>query len=149
MFNLFQHDGLDNPDYAESIDDTCLLRINKKHLFECMRKTPEISFSILNAFARQMTRLGNEVLRMKSMILPQRLALFIFRLCTVETGAEIVCLPYEKTIMANQFGVTRESLSRAFQLLKGINVTTHHDHVHVHDVEVLKRYCMLQIPKLR
>jgi CRP-like cAMP-binding protein len=141
LFNLFPIDGYSN-NYAETIRATTILRINRKQLFKHMKENANISFSVLKAFAQQMSKLGDVVLHMKSMILPQRLAHFIFRLCSVETGSEIIFLPYEKTIIANQLGVTRESLSRAFQLLKQIHVTTLHVHVYVHDVEALRRYCL-------
>ncbi len=149
LFNLSAPATNNETDYAETTGQTCLLRIDKPYLFKCMAENVELALSVLHGFAHQILDMEDEILRMKSMVLSRKLAHFLLSRCSRSSGPEIVFLPYEKTLLANKFGVTRESLSRAFQVLKQINITTCHNHVRIDEVRQLYRYSRLQTPNLR
>ena len=139
--NLYSMARSNHKDFAETITKTRLLRIDKSYLFKKISQKDQLAFAVLKCFSKQVLNVSDEILRMKSMDLSRRLASFLLQLCSANSGSETVYLPYEKTFLANQLGVTRESLSRGFQKLRDFHVETRNNQIHIQDIEALKNHC--------
>ncbi|WP_415184206.1 Crp/Fnr family transcriptional regulator [Phaeovulum sp.] len=128
------------PVAAETVTDCTLLRIETDILMRMIRDEPDVALSILSATFAHLHGLVSQIEQLKAQTGAQRVAEFLLELCSVETGACTVTLPYEKVLIAGRLGMKPESLSRAFARLKEAGVTVRQNHAAISDVTALRTF---------
>lgn len=124
---------------AEAVADARVARIPADHLVRCIRHNPDISVPMIASICQHMHYLVQRVEQLKAQSGVQRLAEFLASLTVNEEGACALQLPYDKTLIAGELGLTPESLSRAFAKLRGVGVTVEASRVAVRDVARLRK----------
>ncbi|ABD86578.1 Crp/Fnr family transcriptional regulator [Rhodopseudomonas palustris] len=124
---------------AEAVTEARVARIPADHLVRCIRHNPDISVPMIASICQQMHYLVQRVEQLKAQSGVQRLAEFLASLALTEQGACRLVLPYDKTLIAGELGLTPESLSRAFAKLRSIGVTVVASQVAVRDVARLRK----------
>jgi CRP-like cAMP-binding protein len=124
---------------AEAVSDARVARIPADHLIRCIRQNPDIAVPIIASICQHMHYLVQRVEQLKAQSGVQRLAEFLASLALNEDGACDLILPYDKTLIAGELGLTPESLSRAFAKLRSIGVTVEASQVAVRDVRRLRK----------
>ncbi len=128
------------PASAQIVADTTMLRIDGARLRKCIHADPDIALCLLSSMSHHMKNLTDQVASMKLYHGPERVALFLLRLCPLPEGPAVISLPYEKSLVAARLGMQPESLSRALGKLRGIGVSVNQGHVVINDVAVLAKY---------
>jgi CRP-like cAMP-binding protein len=124
---------------AEAVSEARVARIPADHLVRCIRHNPDISIPMIASICQHMHYLVQRVEQLKALSGVQRLAEFLASLALQEQGACALVLPYDKTLIAGELGLTPESLSRAFAKLRSIGVTVDASQVAVRDVGRLRK----------
>jgi CRP-like cAMP-binding protein len=124
---------------AEAVSDARVARIPADHLVRCIRHNPDISIPMIASICQHMHYLVQRVEQLKAQSGVQRLAEFLAALALDQQGACALVLPYDKTLIAGELGLTPESLSRAFAKLRSIGVTVDASQVAVRDVARLRK----------
>lgn len=128
------------PVAAETVTDCTLLRIETDTLLRMIRDEPDVALAILSATFAHLHGLVAQIEQLKAQTGAQRVAEFLLELCTSESGACTVTLPYEKVLIAGRLGMKPESLSRAFGRLKEAGVTVRQNHAVIADVATLRTF---------
>ena len=92
----------------------------------------------INSLEPEVEKLTDEELKARTG--PQRLADFLVGMAPVTQGSCTIALPYEKLLIAGRLGMKPESLSRAFQRLRGVGVRINQNTVAVGDVARLAEF---------
>jgi len=124
---------------AEAVSEARVARIPADHLVRCIRHNPDISISMIASICQHMHFLVQRVEQLKAQSGVQRLAEFLVSLALNQQGACALVLPYDKTLIAGELGLTPESLSRAFAKLRSIGVSVDASQVAVRDVGRLRK----------
>ncbi|MGP9810279.1 Crp/Fnr family transcriptional regulator [Rhodopseudomonas sp. NSM] len=124
---------------AEAVNEARVARIPADHLVRCIRHNPDISIPIIASICQHMHYLVQRVEQLKALSGVQRLAEFLASLALQEQGSCALVLPYDKTLIAGELGLTPESLSRAFAKLRSVGVTVDASQVAVRDVSRLRK----------
>ncbi|WP_111732795.1 Crp/Fnr family transcriptional regulator [Roseovarius amoyensis] len=132
--------GHSYPVSAEAVTDCTLLAIPARSLLSMLRREPELSAAIIAATFQHLHELVTQVEQMKSQTGAQRVADFLCRLCSCDSGSCVVTLPYDKVLIAGRLGMKPESLSRAFAKLKQVGVHVSRHHARIDDIAALQDY---------
>ena len=124
---------------AEAVSEARVARIPADHLVRCIRHNPDISIPMIASICQHMHYLVQRVEQLKAQSGVQRLAEFLAALTLNKQGACALVLPYDKTLIAGELGLTPESLSRAFAKLRSIGVMVDASQVAVRDVARLRK----------
>ncbi|WP_306116759.1 MULTISPECIES: Crp/Fnr family transcriptional regulator [unclassified Roseovarius] len=130
----------DYPVSAEAATDCRLLQLRAQSFIDMMKHEPELCVSLLSAIFKHLHELVGQVEHLKAQTGAQRAAEFLLDLCSNETGACVVTLPYDKVLIAGRLGMKPESLSRAFSKLRTAGVRITKNHASIEDVERLRVY---------
>lgn len=117
-----------------------LARIEAAEFYAMIEARPELSTAMLAAIARHTQQLSDEIIGLKLLGAPRRLADFLVKLAPQETGCARVTLPHEKSLLAGRLGMTPESLSRGLAALRKLGVVVEREHIEIPDVAALKAY---------
>ncbi|MCF3973526.1 Crp/Fnr family transcriptional regulator [Paracoccus salsus] len=128
------------PVSAEAVTDCTLLQISARRFISMLQREPELAIAVVASTFQHLHDLVAQVEQMKSQTGAQRVADFLLRLCTCETGSCVVTLPYDKLLIAGRLGMKPESLSRAFAKLKPVGVHVSRHHATINDIAALKVY---------
>jgi CRP-like cAMP-binding protein len=124
---------------AEAVTEARVARIPADHLVRSIRQNPDVALPMLASICQHMHFLVQQVEQLKAQSGVQRVAEFLASLALAEQGACAVVLPYDKSLIAGELGLTPESLSRAFARLRSIGVTVEASQVAVRDVAKLRK----------
>lgn len=130
------------PVNAEAVTDCRLLQLRATTILETMKLRPELCTAMLASTFMHLHSLVTQVEQLKAHTGAQRVAEFLLELCPVTEGACAVTLPYDKILIAGRLGMKPESLSRAFQRLRGCGVRVKQNHAVIADVEKLRDYAV-------
>ena len=129
------------PVSAQTVTDARLLAIPANQIVEQIRRRPEIGLAMLASTSLHLKNLVDQIEELTARTGPQRLAEFLVGLARpAEKGSCTMTLPYEKTLIAGRLGMKPESLSRAFQRLRGAGVSIDHDTVTLQSVARLAEF---------
>lgn len=128
------------PVSAEAVTDCTLLQISARRFISILHREPEVAVSVLASTFQHLHELVAQLEQMKSQTGAQRVADFLIRLCSCESGTCVVTLPYDKVLIAGCLGMKPESLSRAFAKLKPVGVHVSRHHATIDDIEALHDY---------
>jgi CRP/FNR family transcriptional regulator, dissimilatory nitrate respiration regulator len=126
------------PASGETASDTRLLCISARNLVGQLKDSPEIGLAMLASTSQHLNLLVRQIEELKAHTGPQRVAGFLLSMAPVESGPCTIAIPYDKALLAGKLGMKPESLSRAFQRLKGCGVSIRRDMAIVNDVECLR-----------
>ena len=124
---------------AEAVSEARVGRIPADHLVRCIRDSPDIALAMIASISQHMHYLVQQVEQLKTQSGVQRVAEFLASLSLAEHGHCALVLPYDKILIAGRLGLTPESLSRAFAILRTIGVVVDASHVIVNDVAKLRQ----------
>lgn len=130
----------DYPVSAEAVTDCRLAQLSARDFVELMKNEPELCVALLSSIFKHLHELVNQVEHLKAQTGAQRAAEFLLDLCSCDTGACVVTLPYDKVLIAGRLGMKPESLSRAFSKLRSAGVRIKKNHASIDDVERLRDY---------
>ena len=88
-----------------------------------------------------MHQLVGDIESLKTQPASQRVGHFLLKLCSVEEGATVIALPYDKSIISGRLGIQPESLSRILAKLRKLGVKSERGRVSISDVGALRRFC--------
>ncbi len=128
------------PVSGQTVTEARLLVVPADRIVEQIREQPEIGLAMLASTSLHLKNLVDQIEELKARTGPQRLAEFLVGLARPAQGSCKLTLPYEKTLIAGRLGMKPESLSRAFQRLRGIGVFIDHDIVTVQNVARLAEF---------
>ncbi|PLW77091.1 cyclic nucleotide-binding protein [Cohaesibacter celericrescens] len=126
------------PATGETVTDSRLLRVPSQQLVEILGKAPEIGLAMLASTSQHLHMLIKQIEQLKAHTGAQRVAEFLLSLTNAKAGACILELPYDKALIAGRLGIKPESLSRAFQKLRGYGVTVKQNLAHIDNLTVLQ-----------
>lgn len=125
--------------YAASSCD--VLEINVSALKAMVQKEPDMAMRMIARLSGQLNTLINEFEQYKTMSVPKRLAIFLLKLISPESGSKSVNLPFSKTVLSAHLGVQPATLSRAFKQLARFGVRSERSGpVTLGDIEALRAY---------
>ena len=130
----------DYPVSAEAVTDCRLAQLSAHEFVKLMKQEPELCLSLLASIFKHLHELVGQVEHLKAQTGAQRAAEFLLDLCSNDSGACVVTLPYDKVLIAGRLGMKPESLSRAFSKLRNAGVRIKKNHASIDDVERLRDY---------
>lgn len=128
------------PVSAEAVSDCSILQFSARSLVSVIRREPDVALAVISATFQHLHDLVGQVEQIKAQTGAQRVAGFLIRLCSNDTGTCVVTLPYDKALIAGRLGMKPESLSRAFAKLKDVGVHMSRHHARIDDVEALGQF---------
>lgn len=132
--------GATYPVSCEAVTEARLLRISARHLFDRIRRSPDIGLTMLASTSKQLRLFVRQIEALKAQTGAQRIAEFLLELAHCETGSCTVELPYDKALIAARLGMKPESLSRAFNRLKDHGVEVKQRQAEIASVEALRDF---------
>lgn len=132
--------GMDYPASAQIAEDARLIPVLSSPFRNQIYDTPEIAMNMLASMSHRLHHMVGEVEKLKTRSATLRVVDFLLKLCAVKTGAAVVALPYDKSLISSRLGIQPESLSRIFAKLRNIGVKTEHNTVLISDVGLLIDY---------
>ncbi len=111
------------PASGEAVTDSVVLCIPVAHLAKSIAADPNIALAMMSSLSMHLHQLVLQIEGLKTHTGAQRVAEFLLNLCSDPAGVSCtLVLPYDKALIAGRLGMKPESLSRAFQKLKGYGV---------------------------
>ena len=132
--------GGNYPASGESVTECRTLIIPARRLFDRIRQSPEIGLAMLASTSRHLHALIQQIEQLKAHTGAQRIAEFLISLAPVDEGPCTIALPYDKVLIAGRLGMKPESLSRAFQRLRGVGVRIKQNMASIADVKTLDEF---------
>ncbi|MCA0405505.1 MAG: Crp/Fnr family transcriptional regulator [Proteobacteria bacterium] len=117
-----------------------LARIEAADFSAMIMARPELSTAMLAAIARHTQQLSDEIMGLKLLGAPRRLADFLVKLAPDGAKSAAVTLPHEKSLLAGRLGMTPESLSRGLASLRQLGLKVERDVIEIPDVAALSAY---------
>src|ERR1700722_16281988 len=104
---------------AEVVEDVLLFSIPSNLLKDQIRINPALALSMLSSMSRHHRRHYGEIARNAMLSAPQRIGIFMLRLCPAGKNKDIILhLPYDKTLIAYTLGMKGATFSRALNILR-------------------------------
>lgn len=132
------------PASGTTVTDCRLLRISARHLVAVIKRTPEVGLAMLGASSQRIHMLVQQIEQLKAHTGAQRLASFLLSLTEERSGSCTLELPYDKALIASRLGIKPESLSRAFQKLRGYGVSVKRNLAIIEDLQILDEMVQLE-----
>lgn len=129
--------GGEYPASGETVTQCRILIIPARRLFDRIRQSPEIGLAMLASTSRHLHMLIQQIEQLKAHTGAQRIAEFLISLAPIGEGSCTIALPYDKALIAGRLGMKPESLSRAFQRLRGVGVRVKQNMASIADVKKL------------
>ena len=117
-----------------------LARIEALDFSAMIHARPELSTAMLAAIAQHTQQLSDEIMGLKLLGAPRRLADFLVKLAPAGARRAQVTLPHEKSLLAGRLGMTPESLSRGLASLRQIGIKVERDMIDIPNVAALSAY---------
>ena len=113
-------------------------RIEWRAIERHLRDDPEFSLALADSIAGHLGRLIDRTADQSLLTVPERLVRYLLSKNPDANGKPTVRLPFSKSLLARDLGVTPETLSRAFAQLAELGVTIDNRDIHVRDIEALR-----------
>ncbi|MDZ7711337.1 MAG: Crp/Fnr family transcriptional regulator [Roseovarius sp.] len=128
------------PVSAEAVTDCFLIQFPARSLVATIKREPEVALAVIAATFQHLHDLVGQVEQIKAQTGAQRVAGFLIKLSSCDSGSCVVTLPYDKALIAGRLGMKPESLSRAFAKLKGFGVHMSRHHARIDDMDALSQF---------
>ncbi|MGX1197875.1 CRP/FNR family transcriptional activator FtrB [Parvibaculum indicum] len=106
-----------------------------------LQQDPALSHALVASLAGQFRRMVRQIKNLKLRSASQRAGCYILALRRKQGGGNRITLPYEKTLIASELGLTRESFSRALASLQHDGIEVQANTILIHDDERLAAAC--------
>jgi len=104
-----------------------------------LRNDSELAFDIMASMSVHLRRLVRQVEQLTLQSSEQRVAAFLVRLASVESGPAVVRLPVDKALVAGRLGMQPETFSRSLSRLKDRGIAVEARDISIPDVGELRR----------
>ena len=128
------------PASGETVTECRTLIVPARRLFERIRNSPEIGLAMLASTSHHLHDLVQQIEQLKAHTGAQRIAEFLISLAPADHGPCTIALPYDKVLIAGRLGMKPESLSRAFQRLRGVGVNIRQNMASIADIQTLDEF---------
>lgn len=98
---------------------------------------------VIGCLAGQFRRMVRQIKNLKLRSSTQRVGCYILALSKRQGTPDHAVLPYEKSLIASELGITRESFSRALSSLQRAGIEVHEGTIVIRDASRLAAECML------
>jgi|TARA_B100000315_G_C14492395_1_gene548209 CRP-like cAMP-binding protein len=132
--------GDDYPASAQAVERSRVVPILSRRILNELKKSPELSLSIIGSLSRHMHELMVEIERLKTRTATQRVCDYLLQNCTVAEGSAVISVPFDRTVLSSRLGMKPQSLSRIFNRLRNIGVKSEADRVAIADVAALIQF---------
>ncbi len=126
---------------ARVIDDARILMIPAEIFRRLLESEHALAYSMTLVLAGHWRLLVRQIKELKLKSAGQRLGSYLLAMTGTRTGSAAVRLPEERQLVAARLGMTPESLSRSFALLRPVGVTGRGKQVQIADVGRLREFC--------
>lgn len=128
---------------ARALTEASLVALPIAPLRALVDRRFDLFLRLLAAMSQRLRALVRRIAELKLLSTAQRLGSFLASQADKETGAAEIRLPYDKKAVAEDLGMTPESLSRALARLASLGVVAGADgRVTVADLDRLRRFCL-------
>ena len=103
---------------------------------------PFLAHAVIGSLARQFRRMVRQIKNLKLRSSEQRVGCYVLALSKRQGTPERAILPYEKTLIASELGITRESFSRALASLESFGIRVEGQTIAILDGALLASKCM-------
>ncbi|MDR3517972.1 MAG: Crp/Fnr family transcriptional regulator [Azospirillaceae bacterium] len=132
-----------HPASAEAVCDSRVLELPARCLNDSFAESPSLARAVVATLSARLTAQMLELERAYRLTGAQRLAGFLSLMFAADDHQATGHLPCDKNVLAARLGMTPESLSRAFVVLRDEGVRTRYRDIYVEDVAELRAYAAL------
>jgi CRP/FNR family transcriptional activator FtrB len=100
-----------------------------------------LAHAVIGSLAQQFRRMVRQIKNLKLRSSTQRVGCYILALSKRQETLDHAILPYEKTLIASELGITRESFSRALSRLESFGIKVEGQTIAIRDREQLALQC--------
>lgn len=102
---------------------------------------PVLAHAVIGSLAQQFRRMVRQIKNLKLRSSTQRVGCYVLALSKRQGTPDRAVLPYEKTLIASQLGITRESFSRALSSLERFGIRVEGQMIAILDRHQLATEC--------
>lgn len=124
-------------DSAVCADECRVFTLERNDLTELLADIPKLQVGLMATISRHLDEANENLEVLKTLNGEQRLIRFLLRLANSPRTPTVVALPFEKILIAEQLGMTPESLSRNFAKLRELGVSVRGRRVRINAPERL------------
>ncbi|HEY2035212.1 MAG TPA: helix-turn-helix domain-containing protein, partial [Rhizomicrobium sp.] len=118
---------------AQCIEDVRILMIKADVFRTILSAEPQLALAMIDCLSDQFRTMVRQIKTLKLRSGPQRVAAYLLTLTRCQNNQSDVILPYEKSLIASQLGMTRESFSRILASLQRDIAHIDGQKVHIRD----------------
>lgn len=122
---------------ARVLEPSRFLLIDGDALRSAIAADPALAQAVIASLAGQFRRLVRQIKNLKLRSATQRVASYILALSRDQKNAERVTLPFEKSLIASELGMTRENFSRTLSALQHHGISVHGETIVIADAKRL------------
>ena len=126
------------PANAQAMTAVRFARIEWRAVEVDLHDGPALSLAIADSVAKHLGRLIQRTSDRSLLTVTERLARYLLERCPGAANRSEMRLPFTKSLLARDLGVSPETLSRAFAELSGAGVTIANRDIHVGDAAALR-----------
>lgn len=131
---------------AKTINDVLMLSIPASIIKKQMVENSILIKNLFTNTALKLKSIYEEIAILKTKSVDERIGNFLLKLFSQQkNNSNKVILPYNKTIIASQLGVTRESFSRSLKLFEKHHCTIDKNTITTTNKKILCKYCNSEI----
>ena len=120
------------------VEDSRLLVVPAQHFIMRLSENGEYALKMMASMSRHLRHLVTQVEQLTLKSSAERLAAFLLKLSPQDTGAAVIRLPFDKSLIAGRLGMQPETFSRSLAKLRAVGVECKGSIVSVADVTVLR-----------
>lgn len=122
-------------------ENSRLLIVSAESFLGRLKADSDLCFALMASMSRRLHQFVQQVEQLSASSTTQRLASFLLRGCTAESGPCKFDLPIDKALIAARLGMQPETFSRALAKLRSHGVTVTGASVQIDSVERLRAFC--------
>jgi CRP/FNR family transcriptional activator FtrB len=126
---------------ARAPEASRLLMIHAATFRAAVAQDPLLAQAVLGSLAQQFRRMVRQIKNLKLRSVIERVGCYVLALSRHQGTPDRAVLPYEKTLIASELGMTRESLSRALATLEKSGIHVKGQTIFIHDAAKLAAVC--------
>jgi CRP/FNR family transcriptional activator FtrB len=122
-------------------EPSTLLLIQAEAFRSAVFADPAVAHAVIDSLAEQFRRMVKQIKNLKLRTSTQRVGCYVLALSERQGTPGHAVLPYEKSLIASELGIVRESFSRALTSLEVWSVEVKGNTISIRDPELLAREC--------
>ena len=120
------------------VEDSRLLVVPALHFTRRLSENGEYALKMMASMSRHLRHLVTQVEQLTLKSSAERLAAFLLKLSPQDTGAVVIHLPFDKSLIAGRLGMQPETFSRSLAKLRDLGVECKGSMVSVSDIAALR-----------